>query len=91
MNKKVTVTLAGIFLAIALALPSYVLIEATTEDLRQFNKFLQENQLPLDDTDVEQFIYVTGTRHQRLFAVLLIFELVFTILFAIVLWLSLKP
>lgn len=58
MNKRITIAFAGVFLAISLVLPSYVLIEATTEDLRQFNKFLQENQLPLDDTDIEQFMYV---------------------------------
>ncbi|MEM3578372.1 MAG: hypothetical protein QXX51_08025 [Candidatus Bathyarchaeia archaeon] len=91
MNKKVIITLAGIFLAIALALPSYALIETTTEDLRQFTKFLQENQLPLDDTDVEQLMYGTRIRHQTLLTILLLLELVFTILFAIAVWLSLKP
>jgi hypothetical protein len=91
MNRKTTIVFSAVFLAISLILPIYVLTESATEDTRQLNQFLQENPLPADDTAVQQFISDTQGRHQTLFAILIAVELIFVILFAAALWLSLKP
>jgi hypothetical protein len=90
MNKRIMVALTGVFLGIALILPTCVIIESNIEDLRQYNNFLRDHTVPLDDTEIEQFISITSTRHQTIFTILLISELILVTLFAITLWLTIK-
>jgi preprotein translocase subunit SecG len=90
MNKKVTTVLAGIFLAMALVLPSYILTETPAEDIKYFNNFLKDNPPPLDDTQLQQLMTEMNARHRTVFTLLAIFELICTILFVITLWLTIK-
>jgi hypothetical protein len=87
MNRKALV-LAGIFLAIALVSPGYVLIEeaqADEQDLANLGPNLA------DETQATQYFHAVTERHQTTLTILLVVEVVFIILFAISLWFALKP
>jgi hypothetical protein len=87
MNRKALV-LAGIFLAIAIVSPGYVLIEeaqADEQDLANLGPNLA------DETQATHYFQAVTERHQTTLTILLIVEVVFIILFALSLWFALKP
>lgn len=86
MNRKIAVTIAAVSLAIALIFPIFMVVEASNED---FSDLIHRGPL-LDETDIQSFLANAQTRHNRLYTILAIAELVLVAIFVIALWLSLK-
>jgi hypothetical protein len=85
MNRKALV-FAGIFLAIALVSPVFVLIEETNAAERDF-----VNMPNLaDETQVTEYLHAITVRHTTILTILVIVETVSVVLFAIALWFALK-
>jgi uncharacterized membrane protein YphA (DoxX/SURF4 family) len=84
MNKMAVI--AAILLAAALIFPMYMLIESSNEDFRD----LMHRGFPLDETQIDAYFQDATVRHQTLFAILAVGELVLVVLFVIALRASLK-
>jgi len=86
MNRTLTIGLAILFLALALILPIYALIESYNEDFRDL---LHRGPL-LDDTQIQEYFQDATARHIRTLTILAIVEVVFVILFVLALRASFK-
>jgi len=87
MNGKAFVV-AGFFLVAALIVPTYALIALSDSDL---DDIATKGPSLADSTQVQQFVQELQAEHQTLFLVVLAVEVVFVILFAVFVWIGLKP
>jgi len=87
MNKKAFV-LAGLLLAIALTVPPYAFITQSDADL---DNIINQGPNLADETQVQGFVDDMDARHRTLFAIVLTVEVVCVILFAVFLWIGLRP
>ncbi len=79
--------LAMVLLAILLALPIFMILQSWNEDLAN----LGQQKLPIDDTGLQAFFNDITLRHQTLFTILVVSEIVVLILFLLTFRASLKP
>jgi hypothetical protein len=86
VNRKWLV-LAGIFLAVALIVPPYVLIAEHDLDIDNL-----VNQAPnlADETQAPGIIADVDARSMMIFDIVIAVEMVFVLLFAVCLWFALK-
>ena len=84
---KVALVFAGIFLAITLVSPVFILIQEKALDDKDF-----ENLGPnlADETQATEYFQAIAERHQLALTIIVIVEAVFVILFAIAIWFALK-
>ena len=87
MNKK-AFFLAGVFLAIALAVPTIALITQTDRDL---DDLVSQGPNLADETQAQDVREQLNERHVTLFAIVLAVEVVCVILAAVCLWIGLRP
>lgn len=87
MNRKAFVV-AGIFLAIALIVPPYALITQSDADL---DNMINQGPNLADETQAQGFFEDMDADHRTLFAIVLAIEVVCVILFAVFLWIGLRP
>ena len=87
MNRKAFVV-AGIFLAVALIVPPYLLNVQHDADLDDI-----VNQAPnlADETQTQGILEKNGTQYQAIFSIANAAEVIAVILFVIFLWIGLKP
>jgi uncharacterized membrane protein len=87
VNRKALV-LAGIFLAVALIVPPYVLIAEYDSDIDNL-----VNQAPnlADETQAPGIIGDVDQRSQTVFTIAIAVEVICVLLFAVCLWFALKP
>ena len=85
MNRKALV-FAGIFLALALVSPVFVLILETNADDKDFDSI---GPNLADETRAIEYFQAISTRHRTFLIILAIVEAVFVVLFAISLWCAL--
>jgi Ca2+/H+ antiporter len=85
MNRKALV-FAGIFLAIAIISPIFVLIVETNAAEQDYIN------LPnlADETQVTEYLHAINERHTTILIILVIVEVISVILFAVALWFTLK-
>jgi hypothetical protein len=87
MNGKALVA-AGIFIAIALIVPTFALITQANGDI---NELVAQGPNLADETQVERLQAELTQRHTTLFIIVLAVEIACVILIAISLWIALKP
>ena len=87
MKRKMFI-IAGIFLAIAIAVPTFALITQANGDI---NGLVSQGANLADETQAQQVQAEFNARHTTLFIIVLAFEIACVILFAISLWIALKP
>lgn len=87
MNRKAFVV-AGVFLAIALIVPPYALIALSDNDL---DNIVNQGPNLADATQAQQLVQELQAEHQTLFLIVLLVEVVCVALFAVFLWIGLKP
>ena len=87
MNRKAFVV-AGIFLAVALIVPPFVLITQSDADLDDLS--FQGPNLA-DETQTEGILADIDARNQFVFAIAIAVEAIAVILFLVFLWIGLKP
>jgi hypothetical protein len=86
MNRKALI-FAGIFLAITIVSPVFILIEETNAYERDL-----ENLGPnlADETQTTEYFHTIAERHRTILTILVIVEVIFVVLFAVALWYALK-
>jgi L-cystine uptake protein TcyP (sodium:dicarboxylate symporter family) len=87
LNRKAFVV-AGIFLAVALIVPPYLLNVQHDADLDDI-----VNQAPnlADETQTQGILEDIDTQYQAIFSIAIATEVIAVILFVIFLWIGLKP
>ena len=87
MNRKWFIP-AGIFLAIALIVPPYVLIAENDADI---DNLVSQAPSLADDTQVPGIVADVESRNQFVYAVAITVEIAAVILFIVCLWFALRP
>ncbi len=86
MNRKWFV-LAGVFLAVALIVPPFVLITQSDADL---DNLVKQGPNLADETAAQGFLADVDAGNQFAFTVAIVVEVVSVLLFVVCLWLALK-
>lgn len=86
MKPRTKLVIASVFLFAALLLPVYAVITSLNEDFRYY---VISN--PLDETARQNLINEATTRHNTLFTIVIIAEIILVSLFAVSLWSAIRP
>ncbi len=84
---RVALVLAGIFLAVALIVPPYVLIAEYDNDL---DNLVNQAANLADETQAPGIVADVDARSQTVFAIVIAVEVIFALLFAVCLYFALK-
>jgi hypothetical protein len=84
MNRKAFVA-AGVFLAVALVFPTIIIHAHSDTDL--VNILNQD----VDATQLQQIIQTINDENLMLYAIVLVVDVVSVVLFAVFLWIAMKP
>jgi hypothetical protein len=85
---KIAFVLAGVFLAIALIVPPYVLIVQSDADL---DNLVNQGPNLADETQAQGFLADVDAGNQVAFTAAIAVEVISVVLFLVCLWFALKP